>query len=125
VNELTGKRGVEVVFDPVGGEIFEQSVRYLAWEGRLVVVGFASGGIPQVPAGLVMVRNVTLLGLYWGKYLERDPQVVHDSLDELFAMLRRGALKPEIETMPLADAGAALEKIRARKVVGKVVLKPR
>lgn len=122
---LTGGRGAEVIFDPVGGALLETSVRCLAWEGRLVVVGFASGTIPQVPAGLVMVRNVTLLGLYWGKYLERDPQVVYESLDAIFAMLARGDLKPEIETMPLADASVALERIRARTVVGKVVLTTR
>lgn len=122
---LTAGRGAEVIFDPVGGALLETSVRSLAWEGRLVVVGFASGTIPMVPAGLVMVRNVTLLGLYWGKYLERDPHVVYESLDAIFAMLARGELKPEIEAMPLADASVALERIRARTVVGKVVLTTR
>jgi NADPH2:quinone reductase len=125
IKALTGGRGAEVIFDTVGGPLFEASVRSLAWEGRLVVVGFASGALPQVPAGIVMVKNVTLLGLYWGKYLEHDPHVVHESLDRLIAMLERGRLHPEIETMPLADASVALERIRARKVVGKIVLRAR
>lgn len=123
VKEITGGRGADVIYDPVGGDVFDRSLRCIAWEGRLLVIGFASGRIPQPPAGLLLVKNVAVVGLYWGAYAARNPQVLTDSLAQLFAWQAAGKLKPHISAAyPLEKTGDALRSLMERKSVGKVVV---
>lgn len=125
VRELTGGRGADVIWDPVGGDVFEASRRCIAFEGRLVVVGFTSGRIPAVPAGHVLVKNYSVVGLHWGLYLERDPQVAVDAHAALLALYAAGAVRPLVsERLPLAAAPDALARLAARGTVGKVVVLP-
>ena len=120
---LTGGRGADVVFDPVGGELFEASLRAIAWEGRLLLIGFASGKIPQIPANLLLVKNASAIGFYWGSYREHDPARVHASFEELLSWHAEGRLRPHVsEVLPLAEAKAALAMLIGRKSTGKVVL---
>ncbi len=125
VKEISQGRGVHVVFDPVGGPIFEPSLRCLAWEGRLLVIGFASGTIPSVPAGLALVKNVSILGLYWGSYVERAPQVLADSLEHLFRWYVEGRLRPHVSAIyPLEKAREALQALQRRQAMGRIVVRP-
>lgn len=125
MNEITQGRGVDVVFDPVGGPVFEPSLRCLAWEGRLLVIGFASGSIPAVPAGLVLVKNISILGLYWGSYVEQAPQVLADSLEHLFRWYSEGRLRPHVSAIyPLEKAREALQALQRRQAMGRIVVRP-
>ncbi len=123
VKAITGGRGADVIYDPVGGDVFDQSLRCIAWEGRLLVIGFASGRIPQIPAGLLLVKNASAVGLYWGAYAKRNPAVLTDSLVTLFGWHAAGKLKPHISaTYPLAETGEALRALMERRSTGKVVV---
>ena len=123
VKALTGGRGADVVFDPVGGKVFEASLRCVPWGGRLLVIGFAAGDLPQIPANIVLVKNLSVLGFYWGSYRRKAPDLVEAQFRDLFAWLQAGKLRPRIsETFDLAEAAAALELLSARKATGKVVL---
>lgn len=127
VKEICAARGagsgVDVVYDPVGGEVFEQSLRCTGWSGRLVVVGFASGGVPQIPANILLVKNLTVLGLYWGSYRRHRPDLVADGFRELFAWHEQGRLKPLISrSFDLAEVAAALDLLKTRRATGKMVL---
>lgn len=123
VKAITGGRGADVIYDPVGGDVLDQSLRCIAWEGRLLVIGFASGRIPQIPAGLLLVKNVSAVGLYWGAYARRNPQVLTASLAQLFAWHAAGKLKPHISaTFPLAETGEAMRSLMERRSKGKVVV---
>ena len=125
VKEITGGHGADVVWDPVGGDVFEASRRCIAFEGRLVVVGFASGRIPSVPAGHALVKNYSVVGLHWGLYRTVDPAVIaaaHAALTELYAA---GKITPLVsERVPMAGAPAALTRLASRGTVGKVVVLP-
>lgn len=123
VKEITGGRGVDVVYDPVGGDVFDESLRCLAWEGRLLVIGFASGRIPEAPANYLLVKNTSVIGVHWGAYTDKDPGVVVGSLQKLFSWYAEGALKPHVsETFALSDGAAAFEALLSRRTTGKVVL---
>jgi NADPH2:quinone reductase len=121
VKELTG--GADVVFDPVGGDAFDQSLRCINWEGRIIIVGFASGRIPQIPANILLVKNCAVLGLYWGAYSDRDPATKRTSLELLLKWQAEGKLKPHVShVMPMERAAEALAMLTERKSTGKVVL---
>ncbi len=123
VRELTEGRGADVVFDPVGGELFTASLRSIAWEGRLLVIGFASGEIPQIPANLLLVKNAAAIGFYWGSYRRHDPARVRAGFEELLRWQAERRLQPHVsQVLPLAEAKTALELMLARKSTGKVVL---
>jgi NADPH2:quinone reductase len=123
VKELTDGRGANVVFDPVGGELFTASLRSIAWAGRIMVVGFASGQIPQIPANQLLVKNAAAIGFYWGSYRRRDPARVHAAFETLLRWHTEGRIRPHVfEVRPLAEARSALELLLARKSAGKVVL---
>ncbi len=125
VKALTGGKGADVIFDPVGGDVFDQSLRCINWEGRLLVIGFASGRIPAAPANLLLVKNFSVVGLYWGAYMQRDPETLRESLAELLGWYVQGLLKPQIfGAYSLTQADAALEALRDRKAIGKVVVVP-
>jgi NADPH2:quinone reductase len=119
----TGKAGVDVVFDPVGGDLFDASLRVIAWEGRLVIIGFASGTIQQIPANRLLVKNAAALGFYWGSYRRNDPARLRDGFHTLFRWLKEGKIRPHIShRLPLEQANEALDLLRERRSTGKVVL---
>ena len=123
IKRLTGGQGADVIYDPVGGELFEQAVRGLAWNGRLLVVGFASGSIPQLAANLVLLKGAAVLGVFWGAFAQRQPEDNAANFKQLFAWYAEGKLKPLVsQTYPLAEAGAAIEKLGHRQAVGKLVV---
>jgi NADPH2:quinone reductase len=120
---LTDGRGADVVLDPVGGEVFEASLRATAWGGRILVIGFASGQMPQIPAGILLVKNIAAMGVYWGSYRRRAPEMVAAQFRELARWFEEGRLHPHVShVLPLAEAAAALRLLSDRKAAGKVVL---
>lgn len=123
VKTLTGGQGADVVYDPVGGSAFAESLRCINWGGRLLIVGFASGTVPQIPANILLVKNVAALGYHWGSYRGHLPDLFAASVAALFQWYREGKLQPHIShRLPLSDAAAALALLRDRKSTGKVVL---
>jgi NADPH:quinone reductase len=123
VYAAVGARGVDLVVDPVGGDVFDASLRAMAWCGRLVIVGFAEGRIPEVKAGYLLVKNVSLIGLQFSDYRDREPQKVRDVQRALFDLYERGAIRPHVMgRFPLAQHQEALRLVRDRRVCGKVVL---
>lgn len=122
--ELTDGGGVDVIFDPIGGELFTASLRAVAWEGRILLIGFASGEIPQIPANRLLLKNASAIGFYWGSYRRRDPARVRDACDQLLRWCAQGRIRPHAsDVLPLAQARAALELLLARRSTGKVVLR--
>ena len=123
IKELTGGRGADVIYDPVGGELFAASLRAIAFEGRILVIGFAGGTVPQIPANHLLVKNVDVIGLNWPAYAERHPQVMTASFRTLMDCYLTGAIRPYISAIyPLERAVDALEQVVARKSTGKVVI---
>ena len=121
----TAGKGADVIYDPVGGRHTEAALRSLAWRGRLLVVGFADGNIPQIPANLLLIKGASAVGVFWGEFARREPQANQAMLTELFGWLAQGRLKPHVsQTYALADTPRALEALLARRVVGKLVIKP-
>ena len=125
VKEVTGGRGADVIYDPVGGDIFDLSTKCLAFEGRLLVVGFTSGRIPTIQANRILLKNISVVGLHWGAYRQHKPERIPEAMAALFAMYERGHVRPVISsTRPLAEAADALAEISSRKSTGKVLLLP-
>lgn len=125
VREATGGTGVDVVIDPVGGDVTEAALRSLAWRGRLVIVGFAAGGIPTIRANYLLVKNISVSGLQWSDYRDRDPAWVRRVQQEIFALWSQGKLAPEIaDTLPLADYAEALARLKEGRAHGKIILHP-
>ncbi len=123
VRELTGGQGADVIYDPVGGDVFDASLRSLAWEGRLLVVGFASGRIPSAPANYLLVKNCSVVGLFWGAYRKRNPAVVKDAAAETLRWFEEGKLRPHAShTFDITEAAEAMRTMLGRKSTGKVVL---
>jgi NADPH2:quinone reductase len=123
VKEITAGRGADIVYDPVGGEIFDLSTKCIAPEGRLLVIGFAGGGIPSIAANRILLKNMSVVGVYWGGYLERHPEYMREAQEALFKMYEAGQIKPVVsQSYPLANAVAALNDLGARKTHAKVVL---
>ena len=126
VKTITGGRGADVVFDPVGGDAFDQALRAINWEGRMLVIGFASGQIPEVPANIALVKNISIVGVYWGAYLQQNPEVLINSLKTLLSWYDGQTLHPYISaTYPLDKVADALDSLADRKSVGKVVVQIR
>jgi NADPH2:quinone reductase len=125
VNKLTNNRGADVIYDPVGGDVFDRSLKCIAWEGRLLVIGFASGRIPELAANKILLKNISVVGLFWGQYLVRDPHKIHAAHDALCAMYARGEIKPLIwKRLPLAELPAGLAALESRASHGKIVVIP-
>lgn len=121
--EVKALGGADVVYDAVGGEQFKAALRATNPGGRLIPIGFASGDVPQIPANILLVKNLDVIGLYWGGYLNFAPRILTGSLAELFAMYEAGGLKPHIgASFPLDQAAEALELLKSRKSTGKVVV---
>lgn len=123
VKELTQGHGVDVVVDPVGGDAFDASLRCIAWGGRIVVIGFAGGRVPQIPANILLVKNISAVGFYWGSYRRHDPARLRSQFDELLRWYGEGRLKPHVcQVFPLEEVAAAMAMMLGRKSTGKVVL---
>ena len=123
MRELTGGNGADVVYDPVGGDAFDQALRAVNWEARMLVIGFASGRIQAVPANLILVKNISVIGVVWGAQAARDPALASRWLTELLGWWEQGKLKPVVgATFPLARAGDAMNALLSRKHAGKIVL---
>ena len=113
-----------MVYDPVGGDVFDQSLRCVVPGARILLIGFASGSVPQIPANILLVKNVAALGFYFGAYLEQNPEIARAGMTELLDLLSSGAISPMISaTYELADAMEALSAIRDRTATGKLVIR--
>jgi NADPH2:quinone reductase len=125
VKEVTGGHGADVIYDPVGGDVFDKSRKCIAFEGRIVVVGFTSGRIPEAPANHLLVKNYSVVGLHWGLYRTMDPPRIGMVHEELTRLVEEGYVDPLVgEVLPLDQAPQALAKLADRSTVGKVVLVP-
>src|SRR5216684_9333662 len=123
IKQLTGGKGVDVAFDPVGGDYSEPALRSMAWGGRFLVIGFAAGNIPRIPLNLPLLKGCSIVGVFWGAFSERDPRRSQQHLQELLTWFAEGKLKPHISaSYPLEQAAQALNDMMERKVMGKVVL---
>jgi NADPH2:quinone reductase len=121
--EVKALGGADVVYDPVGGAAFDAALRATNPGGRLLPLGFASGTVPQIPANILLVKNLTVLGLYWGAYAALEPRVLTDSFAALFAWYAQGRLRPHVShVLPLEAANEALELLRGRRATGKIVV---
>ncbi|MFN7944402.1 MAG: NADPH:quinone oxidoreductase family protein [Blastocatellia bacterium] len=122
VKKITG-RGADVIYDPVGGEVFDLSAKCIASEGRLLVIGFAGGTIPSIAANRILLKDMSVVGVYWGGYVERHPEYFHQAQAALLAMYEAGQIKPVVTAQwPLSEAPAAMRALAERKTSGKVVL---
>lgn len=120
-----GERGIDVVFDPVGGPYTEQAVRSLAWEGRLLVIGFAAGDIPRLPLNLVLLKGCDILGVYWGAWVRQHSHEYREALGELARWCAERKLSCHVQKVyPLAETPQAIKALADRKVMGKLVVQP-
>ena len=125
INELTAGKGADVVYDPVGGPYTEPALRALAWRGRLLVIGFAAGEIPKIPLNLALLKERSIVGVYWGDSTKHDPAGHLANLQQLNEWFAVGTIRPVVsESFALADAGKAIAKIANREVKGKIVVLP-
>jgi NADPH2:quinone reductase len=125
VKEATGGRGADVIYDPVGGDVFDQSMKCIAWNGRLLVIGFASGRIPEVKLNRVLLKNIALIGLHWGAHAMHEPERIPEVFAALFDLYRVRKIAPVVyRAYPLAELAAALEALGSRETYGKVVVRP-
>ncbi|MGY1663022.1 NADPH:quinone oxidoreductase family protein [Geodermatophilus sp. SYSU D00705] len=125
VKEVTGGHGADVVYDPVGGDVFDRSRKCIAFEGRLVVVGFTSGRIPEAPANHALVKNYSVVGLHWGLYRTQEPSLIASTHQALTELVQSGQVDPLLgDVLPLDQAPQALARLADRGTVGKVVLVP-
>jgi NADPH2:quinone reductase len=121
---LTGGKGVDVVYDPVGGKLAQQALRALAWHGRYLVIGFACGDIPDFPANIALLKEASIIGVWWGTWAARHPGDSAQNMQELAVMLAKGELSPRVtESYPLEQFTAAFDLLSDRKAKGKVILK--
>jgi NADPH2:quinone reductase len=123
VKELTGSKGADVIVDPVGGDLFDQSMRSICWNGRLLVVGFTSGRIPQLPVNLALLKGISVVGVFYGRFVKEQPADAAANMAELSDLYEQGKLHPHVhQTFPLDQAAAAMKCLQSRDVIGKVVV---
>ena len=123
VKELTAGAGADVIYDPVGGDVFDQSLRCVNWGGRILVVGFAAGRIPDIPANLLLVKSCAAIGVFWSSHRRREPMTLREDYRQLFQWWAEGRLKPLVGAQyAFEDAGKALRALLSREVAGKIVL---
>jgi NADPH2:quinone reductase len=124
VKEFTAGRGVDVVYDPVGGPISEPALRSIAWDGRLLVVGFAAGDIPSIPLNLPLLKSASIVGVFWGAWMRRGSPATAENVRELYQMAATGRIEPRISAIhPLGDYAAAFADLTSRTATGKVLLR--
>jgi len=122
---LTGGEGVDVIYDPVGGALSEAALRASAWQGRLLVVGFASGTIPKIALNLTLLKGCQIMGVFWGAFSRRDPEKNRRNLAHVLSWIEEGKISPHLDAvLPFEQATEALEQLEQRKVRGKIVLVP-
>ncbi|NEX63709.1 NADPH:quinone oxidoreductase family protein [Noviherbaspirillum galbum] len=125
LKEMTGGRGVDVVYDPVGGSYSEAALRSMAWNGRFLVIGFTAGDIPRVPLNLTLLKGCSIVGVWWGGFLRAEPQRAAALTQELVEWFRQGKVRPHVSMRySLDQAAVALSQVAQRKVTGKMVLLP-
>lgn len=125
VKEATGGRGADVIYDPVGGDAYNRSTKCVAFEGRIIIVGFASGDIQTPPLSHALIKNYTILGLHWGLYNTKDPAAVAACHEELTKLAAQGAIKPLVsERVPLEQAADAVQRVAAGRTTGRIVVEP-
>jgi NADPH2:quinone reductase len=125
VKAATDGRGADVIYDSVGGDVLDQSLKCIAWNGRLLVIGFASGRIPEIKANRILLKNIAVIGLHWGAYAINEPARVPETFDALFRMYEAGTIRPVIGARyPLDRVADALEALGSRRTYGKVVVVP-
>jgi NADPH2:quinone reductase len=123
LKELTGGKGPDVVYDPVGGDLAEPVFRSIAWRGRYLVIGFAQGGIPALPLNLALLKGASIVGVFWGDFVRREPQASAKGMAELARWYAEGKIKPAIDQrLPLRDLPQAYARMATRKVQGKVLM---
>ncbi len=125
VLEDTQGRGADVIYDSVGGDTTDRSLKCIAWNGRLLVIGFAGGEIPSIKMNRVLLKNISLVGLHWSAYPEKEPERIDECMEGLFEMAAAGRIEPLVSARyPLEETGSALRALASRKTVGKIVLVP-
>jgi NADPH2:quinone reductase len=125
VMALTGGKGADVIYDSVGGDVFDRSLKCIAWNGRLLVIGFASGRIPEVKANRILLKNIAITGLHWGAHLAKDPARIPETFDALFELHAAGKIEPVIyKTYGLGEVSVALQDLASRKTYGKLIIEP-
>jgi NADPH2:quinone reductase len=125
VLELTGGKGADVIYDSVGGEVFEKSLKCIAWNGRLLVIGFASGSIPSVKANRILLKNIAVVGLHWGAHASKEPQRIPEVMKALAELYAAGQIRPVIyKSHSLDELPEALAALGSRRSYGKVVVAP-
>jgi len=125
VKQLTGGRGADVIYDSVGGDTFDQSLKCIAWNGRLLVIGFAGGRIPEVKANRILLKNISIVGLHWGAHAQHEPARIPETFKALFELYREGKIRPVIfKSYPLEEVSVALEALGSRKTWGKLIVAP-
>jgi len=123
VNEFTEGKGADVIYDPVGGDVFDQSTKCIAWEGRILVIGFSSGRIPEIRTNKVLLKNMSVIGLWWGNYRLHKPQLIEETQEQLYQMYEKEEIKPVIHSsIGFTDIPAALELLENRKSYGKIII---
>jgi len=123
VKALTDNRGADVIYDPVGGDVTTASTKCIAWNGRLVIIGFASGSIPKIAANRVLLKNIAVVGLHWGNYFLHQPELVELAHEELLRWFESGSVKPIVSAnLPMSELAQALASIEKRTATGKVVV---
>ena len=123
IKELTDGKGADVLYDPVGDQYAEPSLRAMNWEGRYLVIGFAAGEIPKIPLNLTLLKGCDVLGVFWGAFTGRNPKAANEALKEIMQMISEGKLKPDVSAkFPLAEAGKSIRMLMDRKAMGKVVV---
>jgi NADPH:quinone reductase len=125
VKQATGGRGADVIYDSVGGEVTDQSLKCIAWNGRLLVIGFASGPIPAIKANRILLKNIAIVGLHWGAYALHEPERIPETFEALFRLFSEGKIEPVIYgRYSLEELPLALEALGSRKTHGKVIVVP-
>ena len=123
VKDLTDNRGADVVYDAVGGDAFDQAIRAVNWEARMLIIGFAAGRIQKIPANLILVKNISVVGVVYGAQTERDPSYGASFVQEAADLFRQGRVKPHIgKTFPLSQAAEAMDALLSRSYAGKIIL---
>ena len=123
VKELTGGKGVDVVYDPVGGDFSEQALRSMAWNGRFLVIGFAAGPIPKIPLNLTLLKGCSIVGVFWGRFTGEEPEVNLKNIEELWELFEAGKIKPVVtDNFPVEQYADAFQCMTERRARGKVIL---
>ncbi len=125
VREMTDGRGADVIYDPVGGDILDRSLKCIAWNGRMLVIGFASGNIPEIKANRILLKNIAVVGLHWGAYAVNEPQRMPETFDALFKLYEDGKINPVVyKSYPLDQLPEALRALGSRESYGKLIVIP-